>query len=177
MIFGNVGNVFKTFDKVNSQPIAGTVKSFSAVHDNVGGVLKKLFPDVKPAYMFQISTTNGGGSMGHMTTTTSLSDWQTAEIGYNHQYNKTVSATGSSGVPNVTINSQTATFYVKENCKLKINVLNNAIIKINGIEKTVGTYSVSTSDEIYFYFNIAATSSSSTPVTVSGGINFELISS
>lgn len=177
MIFGNVGNVFKTFDKVNSQPIAGTVKSFSAVHDNVGGVLKKLFPDVKPAYMFQIAETNGGGVGGHTSTTTTMSDWQTAEIGYKYQYSNTVSATGSSGMPTVRFLSQSATFYVKENCKLKITTLTNSTIKINDVEKTVGTYDVSTTDKISFNFSIAATSSSSTAVSTSGAINFELISS
>lgn len=175
MININVGGTLKALTAVSTQPIAGTIKSFSAVYTNVGGTLKKLFPDEKPAYMFQISDTNGGGVAGHTSSTTVLSDWQTAEIGYKYQYSNTVSATGSSGIANIRFNSQTATFHVKENCRLKIIGLNNAIMKINGAEKAEGTYAVSPTDEIYFSFSIAATSSGA-EVSTFGAISFELIS-
>lgn len=175
MINVNVSGVLKELINVSSQPIAGTIKNFSAVYTNVGGTLKKLFPDIKPNYMFQIMITEGGGALSHTSQTTTFSDWQTAEIGYKYQSSKTVSATGSSGTPTVRFHSQSATFYVKENCNLKIATLNNAVIKINGAEKAVGTYAVSTTDEIYFNFNISATSSGE-EVSASGAINFELIS-
>lgn len=176
MVVENKGGTLKELTAISSQPIAGTVKSFSAVHTNVGGTLKKLFPDIKPNYMFQIMITDGGGAVGHTSQTVGYSDWQTAEIGYKYQSSKTVSTTGSSGTPTVRFHSQSATFYIKENCNLKITTLNNAVIKINGTEKTVGTYAVSTTDEIYFNLNISATSSSATEVSASGAINFELIS-
>lgn len=175
MIFGNVGNVFKTFDKVNSQPIAGTVKSFSAVHNNVGGALKKLFPDVKPAYMFQISHTGGGGTAGQVTQTTTMSDWQTAEIGYSYQYSTTVSVPGAEP-PAISFVSEFAEFYPKESCSLKINALTNAVMKINDVEKAVGTYSVSTTDKISFNFSISVSSKGLTEGNSQfGAINFELI--
>lgn len=175
MINANIGGTVKTLTIVSSQPIAGTIKDFSTIHANVGGTLKKLFPDEKPAYMFQISDTNGGGIAGNTKSATTLSDWQTAEIGYRYHYANTVSATGSSGMPNIRFNSQTATFYVKDNCSLKITTLNNAAMQVNGEEKSVGSYNVSTTDKIYFYFSIAATSSGA-EVSTSGEIDFELIS-
>lgn len=176
MINVNVGGTLKALTAVSTQPIAGTIKRFDAVYVNAGGALKKLFPDEKPNYMFQIMITDGGGAVGHTSQTVGYSDWQTAEIGYKYQSAKTVSATGSSGTPTVRFHSQSATFYIKENCNLKITTLNNAVVKINGTEKTVGTYAVSTTDEIYFNLNISATSSSTTEVSASGAINFELIS-
>lgn len=175
MISINVGGALKTLSKVSSQPIAGAIKDFSAVYTNVGGALKKLFPDTTPAYMFQISHTGGGGTAGQVTQTTTMSDWQTAEIGYSYQYSTTVSVPGAEP-PAISFVSESAEFYPKESCNLKINALTNAVMKINDVEKAVGTYSVSTTDKISFNFSISVSSKGLTEGNSQfGAINFELI--
>lgn len=176
MINVNVGGTLKALTAVSTQPIAGTIKRFDTVYANAGGALKKLFPDEKPNYMFQISHTGGGGTAGQVTQTTTKSDWQTAEIGYSYQYSTTVSVPGAEP-PAISFVSESAEFYPKENCRLKINTLTNATISINGIKMNEGTYSVSTTDKISFNFSISVSSKGLTEGNSQfGAINFELIS-
>lgn len=166
-LYQNVGGTIKNITKL-TQNVGGTLKTLTSLKQNVGGTLKEVFSystwDPNKLYCFQVQTILVGGGIGHPsssagftrhtaekgeTITLSLAS-QSVSTGYMVSNSKSVN-TVDGGVSR-------SYFCPKENCTMVVSITYegsntyngscSAYIVIDGVNKTAGSYSVTTSTQI-----------------------------